>query len=146
MWLLTATRTDLESTDRYLGYWGCSLHIDQNRASSSQPLNGDLPTNISYSRMPKDHQSTLWLYFWPLIIYTVNQRWECECSSACDAICTKSNVVANVLPLAPYNRACHKMYPLFCPSISEVCTFQNQRYVHDRWSLTICCPASNPCD
>lgn len=76
---LTATRTDFASTDKYRGYWGCSLHMDQNNASSSQPLNGDLPTNISYNRMPKDHQSTLWLYFWPLIIYTddksIRRNW-----------------------------------------------------------------------
>lgn len=71
---LTATKTDFESTDKYLGYWGCSLHIDQNRASSSQPLNGDLPTNISYNRIPKDHQSTLWLYFWPLIICIIDTQ------------------------------------------------------------------------
>lgn len=58
----------LASRDRNLGYCGCSLQIDQKRSSSSQPLKGDWPINISYRRTPKDHQSTHWLYFSPFII------------------------------------------------------------------------------
>lgn len=60
-----------DSWDKNGGNLGCSLQMDQNNSSSSQPENGDLPESISYSKTPKDHQSTHWLYFKPFIIYKI---------------------------------------------------------------------------
>lgn len=64
LWL-TALTMFVASLDRYPGIQGVSLQIDQNSSSSSQPLNGLWPISISYNNTPNDHQSTVWLYFWP---------------------------------------------------------------------------------
>lgn len=56
---LTLVRTVSASLERKRGYDGISLQMDQNSSSSSHPLNGLCPINISYSRTPKDHQSTV---------------------------------------------------------------------------------------
>lgn len=57
--IFTNDNIAVASADRNLGKTGFSLHIDQNNSSSSQPLNGDCPINISYKSTPNDHQSTL---------------------------------------------------------------------------------------
>lgn len=44
---LTSVRMLLASVDKYLGSTGFSLHIDQKSSSSSHPLKGDCPNNIS---------------------------------------------------------------------------------------------------
>ncbi|KAH3677406.1 hypothetical protein OGATHE_000880 [Ogataea polymorpha] len=41
-----------------IGYRGSSVNIALNTSSSSSPLNGDLVSNIWYSKTPKAHQST----------------------------------------------------------------------------------------
>ena len=56
--LLTNARSCLVSLLKCLGKNGCSLQMDQKSSSSSHPLNGDCPINISYSKTPNDHQST----------------------------------------------------------------------------------------
>ena len=48
----------LDSLVKNFGKKTVSLQMDQKSSSSSQPLKGDWPNNISYNNTPKDHQST----------------------------------------------------------------------------------------
>lgn len=47
-----------DSFVKNFGKKAVSLQMDQNNSSSSQPLKGDWPSNISYNKTPNDHQST----------------------------------------------------------------------------------------